>query len=274
MVYNCNLSDMHIERLYEGDDMMDKQERDYWLVAQGRRMLKPLWTQFRHEGTGQGRGEISPVLDYTYNCSEQAIALPPPDMNALPSKTFVECAENRKSIRKYSEESLSVDELSFLLWETAKIKKQVENWTRRPIPSAGGRHCLKTYLYIERVEGSARGIYVYLPDAHELRLVSDEEGIKDKLCKALCDQDFDSAVIFLWAAVPGIMEYRYSTVAHKMIAMEAGHICQNLHLAAEAIDCGCCAISAYYQADVDELVRVDGEEEFVIYAAMIGKKRE
>ena len=253
--------------------MKDKQERNYWLIAQGRRMLKPQWTQFRHEHTDQGRGEVSPAVDYAYNCSETAIVLPPPDMDAFAGKTFVQCAEHRMSIRKYSDAPLSADELSFLLWETAKIKKQVNEWTRRPIPSAGGRHCLKTYLYIERVEGIARGIYVYWPDAHELRLVSDEDGQRDKLCKALCDQDFDSAVIFLWAAVPGIMEYRYSSVAHKMIAMEAGHICQNLHLAAEAADCGCCAISAYYQAEVDELVRVDGQEEFVIYVATIGKKR-
>ncbi len=253
--------------------MKDKEEQDYWLVVQGRRMLKPQWTDWNHATTSQGKGEMPPQVDYMYNCSELSTILPPPDMDAL-TKTFVECAENRKSTRKYSEAALSVNDLSFLLWETAKIKKRVNEWTRRPIPSAGARHCLKTYLYIDRVEGIAQGVYVYLPDAHELRLVADEAGIKDKLCKALCDQNFDSAVIFLWAAVPEIMEYRYSSMSHKMIAMEAGHICQNLHLAAEAIDCGCCAISAYYQAQVDAIVRVDGQEEFVIYAAAIGKKRE
>ena len=254
--------------------MKSKQQDIGPLIADGRRMLRPEWTQWRHEDTDQGKGVKPPETDYAYNCSETGIALPKPDLDRLGGKTFAQCAENRMSIRKYSKAALTQDELSFLLWETAKIKQQVNEWSRRPVPSAGGRHCIKSYLYIDRVEGIAQGIYVYLPDAHEIRLVCGEDGQKDKLCKALYDQDFDSAVIFLWAAVPHIMEYRYSSVAHKMIAFEAGHICQNLHLAAEAIECGCCAISAYFQADVDEIVCVDGEEEFVIYAATIGKKRE
>ena len=254
--------------------MKDIQQEISAVVEQGRRMLKPQWTQWRHDETDQGKGAQSPAADYAYNCTEQVVKLTKPNMGSLGSKTFIECAENRMSIRKYSKAPLSRNELSFLLWETAKIKRQIKDWSRRPIPSAGGRHCLKTYLYIDRVEDIPKGIYVYVPDVHELRLVSDENGQKDKLCQALYDQDFESAVIFLWSAVPYIMEYRYTTVAHKMIAFEAGHICQNLHLAAEAIDCGCCAISAYFQEDVDALAKVDGEEEFIIYVATIGKKRE
>lgn len=67
------------------------------------------------------------------------------------------------------------------------------------------------------------------------------------------------------------MEYRYTTVAHKMIAIEAGHVCQNLYLAAESIDCGCCAVAGYSQEKVDQLIGVNGEDEFVIYIGVIGK---
>ncbi|WP_160684216.1 nitroreductase family protein [Clostridium sp. C2-6-12] len=59
--------------------------------------------------------------------------------------------------------------------------------------------------------------------------------------------------------------------AHKMIAIDAGHVCQNLYLAAESIQCGCCAIGAYAQEKMDEFLQVDGEEEFTFYMATVGK---
>lgn len=242
------------------------------IKANGREMLKPDWKMFNHRITDQGKKIEPPTLDYTTSY-DTVINFAAPDMDDLPNTSFYESAQSRTSVREFSDDALSQNELSFLLWETAHIKEQKGSWSRRPIPSAGGRHCLKTYLYIDRVEDIPKGIYLYVPDSHSLRLAAPHTDTqKKRLCKALLDQDYNSQVIFLWSAVPYIMEYRYSTVAHKMVAMEAGHICQNLHLACESIGCGCCAISAYFQSSVDKLVKVDGEEEFVIYTAVAGRK--
>ncbi len=60
-------------------------------------------------------------------------------------------------------------------------------------------------------------------------------------------------------------------VEPKMIALDAGHLCQNLYLASEAIGAGTCAIGAYDQDKMDAILDVDGKEEFVIYAAPVGK---
>ena len=68
------------------------------------------------------------------------------------------------------------------------------------------------------------------------------------------------------------MEWRYGEACYKVIALDAGHICQNLYLACEAIEAGTCAIAAYDQEKADALVGADGEEEFVIYMAPIGKR--
>lgn len=57
-----------------------------------------------------------------------------------------------------------------------------------------------------------------------------------------------------------------------MIAIEAGHACQTLSLAAEAIDSGACAICAYDQEKLDKTLKLDGEEHFTIYCATVGKK--
>jgi SagB-type dehydrogenase family enzyme len=67
------------------------------------------------------------------------------------------------------------------------------------------------------------------------------------------------------------MEWRYGLAAHKVIAIDAGHVCQNLYLACEAIGAGTCAIAAYDQEAMDDLVGLDGKDEFTIYLAPVGK---
>ena len=56
-----------------------------------------------------------------------------------------------------------------------------------------------------------------------------------------------------------------------MIALDAGHVCQNLYLACEAINAGTCAIAAYNQDLMDALLGIDGEDEFTVYLAPVGK---
>ena len=82
-----------------------------------------------------------------------------------------------------------------------------------------------------------------------------------------------SAVVFIWTTIPYRSEWRYGFVAHKMIAMEAGHVCQNLYLACEAIGAGTCAIGDYRNNQMDEAIGVDGEDEFVVYLAPVGKTK-
>jgi SagB-type dehydrogenase family enzyme len=67
------------------------------------------------------------------------------------------------------------------------------------------------------------------------------------------------------------MEWRYGLAAHKVIAIDAGHVCQNLYLSCEAIGAGTCAIAAYDQEAMDRLLRIDGKDEFTIYIAPVGK---
>jgi SagB-type dehydrogenase family enzyme len=67
------------------------------------------------------------------------------------------------------------------------------------------------------------------------------------------------------------MEWRYDIAAHKVIAIDAGHVCQNLYLACEAINAGTCAVAAYNQSLIDRLLKIDGDDEFTIYMAPVGK---
>lgn len=69
------------------------------------------------------------------------------------------------------------------------------------------------------------------------------------------------------------MEWRYDRAAHKVIALDAGHVCQNLYLACESLGLGTCAIAAYDQEACDRLLGVDGDDEFTLYLAPVGRRQ-
>ena len=140
-------------------------------------------------------------------------------------------------------------------------------------PSAGNRHPLETYLAVQRVSGLAPGMYRYLPLEHQLLYLFPEKQMPGKLIEAAAGQWFvgRAAAVFIWTTIPYRAEWRYGLAAHKGIALDAGHVCQNLYLACEAIGAGTCAVAAYHQELMDRLVQVDGQDEFVIYLAPVGK---
>jgi SagB-type dehydrogenase family enzyme len=188
-------------------------------------------------------------------------------------KSLASAIKNRMSRRKFSNKALTLEELSFLLWATQGVRYVVGGNAFRTVPSAGCRHSMETYLAVFNVEGLEEGIYRYLPLSHRLVFEFTEKELNQKVVNASFGQEFagQSAVTFIWTAIPHRMEWRYGPVSHKVIALDAGHVGQNLYLACEAIDAGTCAIAAYDQDYADELLRVDGEDEFVIYLAPVGK---
>ena len=97
----------------------------------------------------------------------------------------------------------------------------------------------------------------------------------DKLIAACHKQKFagESAVTFVWTAIPYRTEWRYVLNAPKLIAQDSGHLCQNLYLAVEAINAGTCGIGAYIQEEMDKIIGVDGENELVVYLAPVGKRK-
>ena len=156
--------------------------------------------------------------------------------------------------------------------------------TFRNVPSAGSRHPLETYLFINHVEEIEPGLYHYRPDLHLLEKLdcdgySDETSFQEDLKHALCGQTFAATapVLFVWSAIPYRCEWRYGLKAAKYILLDAGHTCENLYLAAENIGLGVCAVGAYDQDLLDELLgflpgpSAEPEYECAVYAAAVGR---
>jgi SagB-type dehydrogenase family enzyme len=221
------------------------------------------------------KGLPKPAILKEYTGNEPLITLPKPDQVVLQENDFAKIINNRKSRRNYNNEEVSLEELSFLLWSTQGIKEVGPNdaYIRRTVPSGGARHPFETYLAVHNVTGLEPGIYHYLPKTHQLGLLYRDPDLTENCIKLGKGQSFvgKCAVTFIWSAVPYRGEYRYHWESHKVILMDAGHMCQNLYLAAEAIQAGTCAIGAYDQEFSDRYLHLDGTDEFIIYVAPVGK---
>lgn len=225
--------------------------------------------------TDQNKGIDPPPIEKPYPADALRIDLVKPgDWGKIHGIDLPTAIGNRQSRRMYKNQPLTLEEVSFLLWATQGVRGEVDyGHAYRTVPSAGCRHALETYLVILRVEGLDAGVYRYLPLSHQLLFEFSEKNLPKKIVEAAFGQPYpgNSALTFIWTAIPYRMEWRYGLAAHRVIAMDAGHVCQNLYLACEAIHAGTCAIAAYDQEALDRLLRVDGEEEFAVYMASVGK---
>ncbi|MGB5156802.1 MAG: SagB/ThcOx family dehydrogenase [Desulfobacterales bacterium] len=226
--------------------------------------------------TDQSQGIPAPPVEKPFKPDSIRIPLKAPDQlsEKIKKKDLVSAISSRKSRRNFSSEELSIEELSFLLWATQGIRKSGgSNPAFRTVPSAGARHSFETYLFIMRINGVKKGLYRFLPVENELILLAEMEFMEEQLVHACFGQNYVArgAVTFVWTTIPYRMEWRYSLAAHRVILLDAGHVCQNLYLACEAINAGTCAIGAYDQDELDSLLNIDGTDEFAIYLAPVGK---
>ncbi len=207
---------------------------------------------------------------------QSLVDLPAPENIDHGSYDLRQAIEERRSLRRYTEDSLSLEELSYLLWLTQGVKKidEKRHVTWRTVPSAGCRHPFETYLSINRVAGLEPGLYRFAALEHKLVTLDLSETFNDQLTEACLGQRQvqTSAVTFIWAAVPYRTVWRYSERSYRYLYLDAGHVCQNLHLAAESINCGICAIGAYHDDEVDTLLGFDPPEMFAIYLASLGRR--
>ena len=252
------------------------------MIDTGRKFLKAFdWNQFPDIQTDQQKGIPHPPFQKPYSEDAKLIDLIVPSELSITPIPLLEAVNRRKSRRGFIDEPLTLEELSFLLWVTQGVHKvAVDNrhgkieTTKRTTPSGGSRHPYETYLAVSNVTGLQPGLYRYLALEHKLLFLSSAEPNLMKIMSEIChNQTFvaKTSVVFIWACIPYRIEWRYSVAAHKGTAIEAGHICQNLYLACEAIGAGTCAIAAYDQKAIDAYLGLDGMDEFVVYISPVGK---
>jgi SagB-type dehydrogenase family enzyme len=199
----------------------------------------------------------------------RSFKLPAPKTRAGPS--LWTAMGTRRSRRNFAYDPLKQEELSQLLWAASGITAQAHGLPLRTVPSAGGLYPIETYVAVNRVHGMEPGIYHYYPPENSLELLR-EGDYSNAIAHAALDQKMASAAsaVFIWTAVVERARWKYRQRAFRYIYMDAGHIGQNVALAAEGLGLGCCAVGALYDDEVNDLVGADGEEETAVYLTCVG----
>jgi SagB-type dehydrogenase family enzyme len=232
-----------------------------------------IWENLDSVESDQQKGLLPPEMQKAIPAGATVVDLIPYEKLTVGRMPVIEAIAKRASRRKYTGESIDLETLSYLLWATQGVKKVAPNkWIQRTVPSGGARHPFETYLLANKVEGLGYGLYRYLGIEHQLCLLSQDPALTKRIHKGAYNQFvMKSAVVFIWSAVPYRTEWRYTRASAKLIAMDSGHLCQNLYIACESVGLGTCAIGAYNQKAMDTAIGIDGKDEFVIYMAPVGK---
>jgi len=238
------------------------------MEAIGRRYLKE--TRYARSGMGEPgpsypRG--APFKEYP----EVTVRHPLRPPQGPESADLWQTLDRRRSLRQYQDRYLSQEELAALVWATQGVTAASPNYLLRTAPSAGALYPVETYLAIHKVEEMEPGIWhLNLPE-FSLELLKGMD-TRQALVQACLGQRFmgEAAVDFIWSGILNRAQWKYRERAMRYIFLDAGHICQNLMLAATALNLGCCPVGAFFDEEVESLVGIDGIEEVALYLAAVG----
>lgn len=161
-----------------------------------------------------------------------------------------------------------------MLWASQGITGTAGKSSFRTAPSAGALYPIETYISVQRVEGLESGIYHLDVPRLELEFLQPGDYADDFALSALNQPLLsNAAVVFIWTTIYRRNLSKYGDRGLRYICLDAGHICQNLLLAAEANGCGGCAVAAFFDDEINEILGIDGMEETAIYMAGIGIKK-
>jgi SagB-type dehydrogenase family enzyme len=181
-----------------------------------------------------------------------------------------ETIEARRSIRDYATASLSLEELSRLLHAAQGVTDQRRGF--RAAPSAGALYPIETYAVVHDVSGLEPGIYHYAAANHTLERLR-VGNLRAEIMVAGIGQEMlgQAQVCFVLSAIFQRTRWKYRERTYRYVLLETGHIGQNLYLAATSMGLGACAVGAFLDDEVNNLLGVDGKEEAALYLISVGR---
>lgn len=222
-------------------------------------------------GSSGARGEVQdwggrPDAGKAYPGAER-IALPDPrGWQGLSAEAAIEA---RRSKRTYASGSLSLEHLSRVLHAACGITDEARGF--RAAPSAGALYPIDVYPVIHDVAGLEAGLYHYVPAGHELELLRRDD-LRAAMVVAGIGQEMvgRAQVCLVLSAIFQRTRWRYRERTYRYVLLEAGHIAQNVYLAATALGLGACAVGAFLDGDLNQLLRIDGRDEASLTIVTLG----
>jgi SagB-type dehydrogenase family enzyme len=205
---------------------------------------------------------------------------PPP---AAPADSLWQAVLRRRSVRQFTGDPLSLEDLSRLLWAGTAVTRVAANQLYRAAPSAGALYPIETYIAANRVNDLPAGLYHYRVTGVDERGYIDPGGghvleqlhtggIGRELAQAALAQGLvaQATAVFVWTAVFPRSRWKYRERAFRYVYLDAGHVAAQVSLAAVALGLGTCQIGAFFDEVVDNLLGIDGECEATLYLTAVG----
>ncbi len=201
------------------------------------------------------------------NMKNEKIILPKP----LKESDFSveEAIEKRRSVRSFKDESMTLQEVSQILWAAQGITEKERGL--RSAPSAGATYPLEVYLVVRKVDGLEPGVYYFSPEKHLLeQVVKGEKSLELK--ESALGQDFikDASVNVVFTAIYERTKNRYGERGEMYVHMEAGHAAQNIYLQCQSLGLGAVVVGAFNEEEVREIIDAPADE-VPLYIIPIGK---
>jgi len=202
---------------------------------------------------------------------KEVAASPPPEEMALPEPRLMgeisleEALTQRRSVRSLTDEELTLEEISQLLWAAQGL---TADWGGRTAPSAGALYPLEVYV------ATADGLYHYVAQGHKV-IIESQDDLRPKLWEAGLKQDAirEAPAVFVITAIYERTAQKYGGRAERYVKLEAGHACQNILLQAVALDLGAVPIGAFYDDQVQATLSLPPDHE-PLYIIPVGHPRQ
>lgn len=190
---------------------------------------------------------------------------------------LAEALRGRASARGLERGTISLQDLATVLASGYGVARSGEEAglprSLRTAPSAGALYPLEVFLHAAGVEELPAGLYHYHPVRHELRVVAEGDETAT-IAAALAQRDLAAGhtLLLLLTAL-----FERTTIAngdrgYRYALLEAGHVAQNVSLAAAGLGLGCVCVGAFFDRAVDDLLGLDGVLHSTVYLIAIGKK--
>ncbi len=205
-----------------------------------------------------------------YKTYPAAVLVPLPEPGVEHQAPFQVVLNRRRSRREYTDEPISLEQLSFLLQAAQGITETVGE--KRSAPSAGALYPLEIYAVVNAVENLPSGLYHYAIQTHQLEQLQTGD-FRDSITNAAVWQDFvgTASVCFVITALFQRTRWKYRERTYRYVMMETGHVGQNLYLAATALGLGVCAVGAFFDDALNDLLGLDGQTEAALYITSVGQ---
>jgi len=235
------------------------------------------WSFHRNTSVGMFQASPEPLSESPQPAKEYVDApltrLPEPN---LPDVSLASALAGRATCRRFLPDPLDVGRLSTVLAASYGVAGRFlvgrAQLMERPVPSGGGLYPLEVYLLASRVDGLAPAVYHYAPVLNGLERVDEEPVSPRTISRLFLGQPYvgEAAVVVVLTAVLQRSLVKYRDRGYRYVLFEAGHVAQNLNLAATACGLGSCNLGGFFDDELAGLLALDPEEEVPLYGVAVG----